>query len=144
MSFSSFLGEGNGNSLPCSCLENPRDGSLVGCRLWGHTDLDTAEATQHQQQHPFSMVFVLLFERNVIFVTPLCFMVVLSFYPTFICQQLTILDHQGLEQWKRWKCGWLVFFQPTFIKQFIPSVTQIAKGLKTVYEGMMCSVDAVS
>ena len=27
--------KGNGNPLPCSCLENPRDrGSLVGCRLW--------------------------------------------------------------------------------------------------------------
>ena len=25
-------------------------GSLVGCRLWGHTELDTTEATQLQQQ----------------------------------------------------------------------------------------------
>ena len=25
-------------------------GSLVGCRLWGHTELDTAEVTQQQQQ----------------------------------------------------------------------------------------------
>ena len=24
-------------------------GSLVGCHLWGHTELDTTEATQHQQ-----------------------------------------------------------------------------------------------
>ena len=24
-------------------------GSLVGCRLWGYTELDTTEATQHQQ-----------------------------------------------------------------------------------------------
>ena len=23
--------------------------SLVGCRLWGHTELDTTEATQQQQ-----------------------------------------------------------------------------------------------
>ena len=37
--------EGNGNPLQCSCLENPRDGSLVGCRLWGHTESDTTEAT---------------------------------------------------------------------------------------------------
>ena len=27
----SCTGEGNGNPLQCSCLENPRDGSLVGC-----------------------------------------------------------------------------------------------------------------
>ena len=35
----------NGNPLQCSCLENPRDSSLVGCRLWGRTELDTTEAT---------------------------------------------------------------------------------------------------
>ena len=35
----SCIGEGNGNPLQCSCLENPRDGgSLMGCRLWGHTE----------------------------------------------------------------------------------------------------------
>ena len=41
----SGIGEGNGNPLQCSCLENPRDGSLVGCHLWGHTELDTTEVT---------------------------------------------------------------------------------------------------
>ena len=41
----SCIGEGNGNPLQCSCLENPRDGSLVGGRLWGHTELDTTDVT---------------------------------------------------------------------------------------------------
>ena len=42
----SCTGEGNGNPLQCSCLENLRDrGSLVGCRLWGHTESDTTEVT---------------------------------------------------------------------------------------------------
>ena len=42
----SCTGEGNGNPLQCSCLENPRDGgSLVGHHLWGHTESDTTEAT---------------------------------------------------------------------------------------------------
>ena len=37
---------GNGNPLQCSYLENPRDGgALVGCCLWGRTELDTTEAT---------------------------------------------------------------------------------------------------
>ena len=27
-------------------------GSLVDCRLWGHTESDTTEATQQQQQQP--------------------------------------------------------------------------------------------
>ena len=47
----SCIGEGNGNPLQCSCLENPRRrGSLVGCRLWGRTESDTTEVTQQQQQ----------------------------------------------------------------------------------------------
>ena len=37
----SCTGEGNGNPL----LENPRDWSLVGCHLWGHTELDTTDVT---------------------------------------------------------------------------------------------------
>ena len=42
----SRTGEGNGNALQCSHLENPRDGgALVGCRLWGRTESDTTEAT---------------------------------------------------------------------------------------------------
>ena len=38
----SCIGEGNGNPLQCSCLENPRDG---GCRLRGRTESNTTEAT---------------------------------------------------------------------------------------------------
>ena len=38
------VGEGNGNPLQCSCLENPR-GSLVGCCLWGRTESDMTEVT---------------------------------------------------------------------------------------------------
>ena len=42
----SCIGEGNGNPLQCSCLENPRDGgSLVGFHLWGRTESDMTEAT---------------------------------------------------------------------------------------------------
>ena len=42
----SCIGEGNGNPLQCSCLENPRDGgSLVGLYLWGRTESDMTEAT---------------------------------------------------------------------------------------------------
>ena len=42
----SCSGEGNGNPLHCSCLENPGDGgSLVGCHLWDRTESDMTEAT---------------------------------------------------------------------------------------------------
>ena len=38
-------GEGSGNPLQYSCLENPIDGqrSLVGYSTWGRKDLDTTE-----------------------------------------------------------------------------------------------------
>ena len=41
----SSSGEGNGNPFQYSCLENPRGGSLLGCRLWGHTESDTTDMT---------------------------------------------------------------------------------------------------
>ena len=41
----SCTGEENGNPLQYCCLENPRDGSLVGCRLWGRTESDTTDVT---------------------------------------------------------------------------------------------------
>ena len=45
LSMHACIGEGNGNPLQC-CLKNPRDdGALVGCRLWGHTELDMTKAT---------------------------------------------------------------------------------------------------
>ena len=39
-------GEGNGNPLQCSCLENPRDwGAWWAARLCSLTESDTTEAT---------------------------------------------------------------------------------------------------
>ena len=46
----SCIGEGNGNPLQRSCLENPRDRGACGCRLWGRTESDTTEAMQQRQQ----------------------------------------------------------------------------------------------
>ena len=41
----SCIGEGNGNLLQCSCLENPRVGGAWWAVLWGRTESDTTEAT---------------------------------------------------------------------------------------------------
>ena len=45
--FTFHFGGGNGNPLLCGFLpgESQGRGSLVGCRLWGRTELDTTEAT---------------------------------------------------------------------------------------------------
>ena len=45
-----FPGGGHDNPLQYSCLENPRDRSLVGCHLWGYTELDMIDMTEQQQQ----------------------------------------------------------------------------------------------
>ena len=39
------IGEGNGNRLQCSCLENPRDGGALWAAAYGRTELDTTEMT---------------------------------------------------------------------------------------------------
>jgi len=41
----SCIGEGNGNPLQCSCLENPRDGGAWWAAVYGVTELDMTEAT---------------------------------------------------------------------------------------------------
>ena len=47
-------GEGNGNPLQYSCLENPMDGrrSLVGYSPWGHKESDTIERLHFHFQLP--------------------------------------------------------------------------------------------
>ena len=39
----SFPGEGNGNPLQCSCLENPRDGTAWRATVHGVAESDTTE-----------------------------------------------------------------------------------------------------
>ena len=41
----SCIGEGNGNPLQYSCLENPRDGGAWWAAVYGVAELDTTEAT---------------------------------------------------------------------------------------------------
>ena len=41
----SCIGEGNGNPLQCSWLENPRDGGAWWAAVYGVTESDTTEAT---------------------------------------------------------------------------------------------------
>ena len=42
----SCIGEGNGNPLQCSCLENPRDGGARWAAVYGgRTESDTTEVT---------------------------------------------------------------------------------------------------
>ena len=44
--FLSCIGEGNGNATPVFLPgESQGWGSLMGCRLWGHTELNTTEVT---------------------------------------------------------------------------------------------------
>ena len=46
----SCIGEGNGNPLQCSCLENPRDPAAWWAAIYEVAESDTTDATQQQQQ----------------------------------------------------------------------------------------------
>ena len=63
----SCTGEGYGNPLQCSCLEDPRDGGAWWAAVYGVVQSDTTEATQQQQQynqdykhilHPISFLMI--------------------------------------------------------------------------------------
>ena len=45
----SCIGEGNGNPLQCSCLENPRDGGAWWAAVYGVAESDTTDATWQQR-----------------------------------------------------------------------------------------------
>ena len=51
-----YRGEGNGNTLQYSCLENPKDGGAWWAVVYGVAEQDTTEATQQQQQQLFFAV----------------------------------------------------------------------------------------
>ena len=41
----SYIGEGNGNPLQCSCLENPGDGGAWWAAIYGVAESDSTEVT---------------------------------------------------------------------------------------------------
>ena len=50
----SCIGEGNGNPLQCSCLENPRDGRAWWAAVYGVAQSQTRLKRQQQQQQQYS------------------------------------------------------------------------------------------
>ena len=56
----SSIGEGNGNPLQCSCLENPRDRGAWWAAVYGVTQSRTRLKQQQQQQQQHSIVNMLM------------------------------------------------------------------------------------
>ena len=57
----SCIGEGNGNPLQCSCLENPRDGGSWWAAIYGVAQnrtrlmrLNSSSMFIHSEKHPFA------------------------------------------------------------------------------------------
>ena len=64
------FGEGHGNPLQCSCLENPMDrGAWWGCGLWGCKELDTTKQLIHTHtQHYVSTSVYLIYSARCFYI----------------------------------------------------------------------------
>ena len=64
----SFIGEGNGNPLQCSCLENPRDGRAQWAAIYGvarsRTRLKRLSSSSSSIHLPFLRLFVFSCRSN--------------------------------------------------------------------------------
>ena len=67
----------------------PGRGSLVGCRLWGHTELDMTEATQQQQQ----LLSVIVFSLTMMYRYEFHFFCFLYIWIHIFYQFSTVLSH---------------------------------------------------
>ena len=63
------VGEGNGNPLQCSCLENPRDRGAWWAAVSGVAQSRTRQATQQQQQQQQNCHLTLLLLTFIVSVT---------------------------------------------------------------------------
>ena len=72
-------------------------GSLVGCRLWGHTESDTTEVTWQRQHQPYHLVSCLYSRQRELFIK-------YWFYPKVPCPGLnTYRLRKGLRS-RTWEC----------------------------------------
>ena len=57
----SYIGEGNGNPLQCSCLENPRDGGVWWAAIFGVSQSRTQLKQLSSSSSPFNKRNILLY-----------------------------------------------------------------------------------
>ena len=59
----SHIGEGNGNPLQCSCLENPRDGGAWWAAIYGVTQSQTRLKRLSRATNTFNFQHEIIFSR---------------------------------------------------------------------------------
>ena len=70
--FTSCIGEGKGNPLQCSCLENPRDGGAWWAAIYGVAQSQTRLKRLSSSSSKLSLKFVCLFLLGFLFMTFHC------------------------------------------------------------------------
>ena len=96
--FTFIVGEGNGNPLQCSCLENPRDG---GCRLWGRTESTWLKWLSSSSSSSNSI----LKSKDITLLTKVCIVKAMVF-PVVVygCESWTIkkVEHWRIDAFELW------------------------------------------
>ena len=65
----SCIGEGNGNPLQCSCLENPRDGGAWWAAIYGVTQSRTQLKCLSSSSGSMALLFLVFWETSTLFST---------------------------------------------------------------------------
>ena len=97
--FSCSVGEGNGNPLQCSCLENPRDGGAWWAAVYGVAQSQTRLKRLSSSSSSSNSMHCGLHDISIVCVSSLSINCWCGLFT--VCVQPSE-SYSGLTQWKRW------------------------------------------
>ena len=102
----SCIGEGNGNPLQCSCLENPRDGEAWWATIYGVAQSQTRLKRLSSSSREKTDAYKNIPSLDKIYISSLDFHGILFIFIFYFCPKITLLFHKGYSfNVKSWLIG---------------------------------------